>query len=593
MGAIPFEGGVAFRVWAPNAQAVLVVGEFSEWVEDRHPLGHEGNGYWSGEVAGARVGQRYGYLIVNGEQRLRRGDPYARDVENSNGPSLIVAPGGFAWGEDAGFVAPAKNELVIYEMHIGTFNDRPGGAPGNLDAAIARLQHVVELGANAVQVMPLAEFPGAFSWGYNPSHIFAVESDYGGADGLKTFVEAAHGLGLAVIIDVVYNHLGPNDLDLWQFDGWSENGRGGIYFYNDDRCHTPWGDTRPDYGRPEVRRYLRDNALYWLEEFRADGLRWDMTLYVRTIDGNQHDPGQELPDGWRLMQRVNWEMHERWPGKIAIAEDLQDNPWLTRAEDAGGAGFDAQWAANFVHPVREALIADWDEERGMASLRDAIRGRYDQDAFNRVIYTESHDEIANGHARLPHDIDPRNPGGWFARKRSTLGAVLALTAPGVPMLFQGQEMLEDEWFRDTDPLDWGKKERFSGIFRLYRDLIAMRRDRGRFRGLQGQGVNVFHVNDGDKVIAFHRWDQGGPGDDVVVALNLANRGHDRYTIGFPRGGTWRVRFNSDWSGYSPDFGNRAGHDAVAERGERDGLAFRGELGLGRYSALVLTQDAGS
>jgi 1,4-alpha-glucan branching enzyme len=174
-----------------------------------------------------------------------------------------------------------------------------------------------------------------------------------------------------------------------------------------------------------------------------------------------------------------------------------------------------------------------------------------------------------------------------------LGAVLALTAPGVPMLFQGQELLEDEWFRDTDPLDWGKKERFSGIFRLYRDLIAMRRDRARFRGLQGQGVNVFHVNDADKVIAFHRWDRGGPGDDVVVVLNLANRNHDRYTIGFPRGGTWRVRFNSDGTGYSPDFGNRAGHDTVAGPGERDGLAFRGEIGFGRYSALVLTQDVGA
>jgi 1,4-alpha-glucan branching enzyme len=192
-----------------------------------------------------------------------------------------------------------------------------------------------------------------------------------------------------------------------------------------------------------------------------------MTLYIRTVYGNEHDPGQSLPDGWAFMQWVNRDVSARWPWKISIAEDLQDNPWLTRDPDAGGAGFDAQWAANFVHPVRKALITPRDDEREISAVREAILGRYDGNAFTRVIYTESHDEVANGRARLPHDIAPNDPGGWFARKRSTLGAVLIFTCPGIPMLFQGQEFLEDEWFRDTDPLDWSKKERFAGIFRMY------------------------------------------------------------------------------------------------------------------------------
>ncbi len=139
-----------------------------------------------------------------------------------------------------------------------------------------------ELGINAVEVMPVTEFPGDFSWGYNPAHPFAVESIYGGPDAFKRFVKAAHEHGIAVIVDVVYNHFGPSDLDLWQFDGWSENEKGGIYFYNDRRSQTPWGETRPDYGRGEVRQYLRDNALMWLEEYHADGLRWDMIPYIRT-----------------------------------------------------------------------------------------------------------------------------------------------------------------------------------------------------------------------------------------------------------------------------------------------------------------------
>ena len=127
---------------------------------------------------------------------------------------------------------------------------------GEFDAVSARLGHLRKLGVNAIQIMPVAQFAGGQSWGYNPSHIFAVDSDYGGPLAFKRFVRRAHQNGIAVILDVVYNHLGPSDLDLWQFDGWSENGLGGIYFYNDERAQTPWGATRPDYGRGEVRQYL-------------------------------------------------------------------------------------------------------------------------------------------------------------------------------------------------------------------------------------------------------------------------------------------------------------------------------------------------
>jgi 1,4-alpha-glucan branching enzyme len=131
------------------------------------------------------------------------------------------------------------NELVIYEMHVGTFHVKDEGRGGTFDTAIEKLPYLRELGINAVELMPVAEFSGDFSWGYNPAHPFAVESIYGGPDGLKRFIKAAHQHGIAVIVDVVYNHLGPSDLSLWQFDGWHENGKGGIYFYNDHRSHTP------------------------------------------------------------------------------------------------------------------------------------------------------------------------------------------------------------------------------------------------------------------------------------------------------------------------------------------------------------------
>ena len=344
-GAMIYPGGTGFRVWAPHADAVSVIGDFNGEDDTANPLDPEDGGWWSADVDGAVAGQAYRYRIVRGREVLKRKDPYGRDVRHSNGPSVITDPA-FDWGSGE-FVPPAWNDLIIYEMHVGTFHDQPGGAPGTFDTAIARLPHIVELGANAVEVMPLTEFPGAVSWGYNPADPFAVESDYGGPLAFKRFVKAAHALGIAVIVDVVYNHFGPSDLDLWQFDGWHENDKGGIYFYNDHRSRTPWGDTRPDYGRSEVRDYLRDNALMWLDEYRADGLRWDMTLFMRTIHGSQSDTGQSIPDGWRVMQEINEAIDARWPGKISIAEDLQDNQWVTKETGAGGAGFDAQWADNF------------------------------------------------------------------------------------------------------------------------------------------------------------------------------------------------------------------------------------------------------
>src|SRR6185436_3896278 len=158
------------------------------------------------------------------------------------------------------------------------------------------------------------------------------------------------------LLDIVYNHFGPGDLDLWRFDGWSDAAHdGGIYFYDQSRARTPWGHTRPDYGRPEVRQYIRDNALYWLEKYRVDGLRFDAVNYVRNVDGRNDDPAGDLADGWQLLQRLNNEIRAQHPGKIIIAEDLQNNEWLTREPSSGGAGFRSQWDAGFVHPLRQAI----------------------------------------------------------------------------------------------------------------------------------------------------------------------------------------------------------------------------------------------
>ena len=315
MGAIPFDAdgtaGATFRVWAPNADSVHVAGEFNDWDSTASPLTLEGNGHWSVDFRSATPGQHYQYVIRNGNDTIWRTDPREQEVTNSVGDSVIADPE-FNW-TDQGFGIPPWNELVIYEMHIGTFNDIVGGTPGDLDGAIERLDHLQDLGINCIELMPVNEFPGDFSWGYNPSHPFAVESIYGGPEALKRFVDAAHNRGIAVLLDVVHNHYGPNDMDLWRFDGWSQGDFGGIYFYQDERSFTQWGDTRPDYGRGEVRQYIRDNAVMWLQEFHMDGFRWDSTLNIRQTDFGDN------PDGWSLMQWINNEIDAIKPSAYSLS----------------------------------------------------------------------------------------------------------------------------------------------------------------------------------------------------------------------------------------------------------------------------------
>ena len=343
--------------------------------------------------------------------------------------------------------------------------------------------------------------------------------------------------------------------------------------------------------RGEVRNYLCDNARFWLNKYRLDGLRFDSVVNIRNVNGRNNDPAGDLADGWGLLQRINNEVRASQPWKITIAEDLQNNEWITKETGAGGAGFGTQWDAGFVHPIRNAVITADDANRDMLAVSDALYHRYNDNACGRVIYTESHDEVANGHSRVPEEIWPGNAGSWFSRKRSTLGAAMAFTAPGIPMIFQGQEFLEDGYFQDTVPLDWAKLQSFNGIYLLYRDLIHLRRNWANgTRGLRGQHINVHHINNTDKVIAFHRWENGGPGDDVVVVANFANRSYDSYALGLPREGQWRVRFNSDWQGYSADFGNQLGYDTTAGGGPLDNMPYQANVGIGPYSVLILSQD---
>jgi 1,4-alpha-glucan branching enzyme len=492
------------------------------------------------------------------------------------------------------FTEPTFNTMVIYEMHIGTFNDTFAGA-------VQKLDYLKDLGINAVEVLPITQNP-LFSdhtppdhdWGYDPVQLFAVKSTYGTPQEFKEFVKQCHQRQIAVIVDVVYNHLVENNL-LKGFGGFTRPEiPGGIFLYGGDRVNTGFGP-RPDYGRPQVRQYIKDNALLLLRDYGVDGLRFDDAIDIRTFG-----PGRTANDeGAELLQDINSSYRNtdpKQPGKITIAEDLQGSGDVTVQTGPIGLEFNSQWDDTMVNVMRDVVTKVNDSNRNLSAVRDALQKKMASDVFTRVVYTENHDQVGHppGQNRLPTLIDMNDHESVFAKKRSTLAAAIMPTSPGIPMIFQGQEMLEtrDFGFRTPTPVDFNRAAdpKFRGIVQMYRDLVALRRNlAGKTGGLTGQNLNVFHLDDGNKTLAYHRWEHGGAGDDVVVVANFSNVPLPTLNVGFPSGGQWHVRFNSGAKLYDPSFENGDSFDTTASQGGKDSLNFNGNVGVGPYSVVILSQ----
>jgi 1,4-alpha-glucan branching enzyme len=588
-GSIPYHDalgtGVTFRVWAPNATSVYVPGEFNGWSTSATKLGKDltngvWNGYWSADVTSATNGQQYKYYLTYSGGSVWKHDPRARkEVSSSTGAGgndIIYDPTAFNWTNDAP-VAPALNDLVIYELHIGTFyNPNSGsGLQGKFTDATNKLDYLKSLGVSAVEVLPIAEFPGTASWGYNPADIFAADNNsYGGPDGFKTFVKACHARGLAVLLDVIHNHYGPTDLDLWNFDGWTGGGAGGgIYFYQDSTLSsTPYG-SRPNFSRQPVRDFIQQNFQMWLDECHVDGFRWD-------TPGLMMNAGSTfIPDAATLITTINNFIHTNYAGKISISEDVYNY-----------AGFDSAWDTSYPYAVTPILTNTVDASRNLNTLASALayNVRYGGNAgYGRVAFLESHDVVGdlNSGTRLVTAIDPGTPNSWRARKLSLLGAALTFTAPGVPMIFQGQEMLENQQFSSGRPVDWTKTNTYAAIVNGYRDLTGLRRNfDGGVAGLKGDQISFLQIDNTKKLLAYRRWQTNSPTQDVVVIANLTGTAQTNYSVAFPRAGNWYLHFNTDATNYSADFSNLGSSTVTAS-----GASPAAGVTLGAYSLQVFSQ----
>jgi 1,4-alpha-glucan branching enzyme len=617
MGAIPYPGGVTFRVWSLFADSVSVAGDFNNWSPTANPMARDGgSNYWSVDVPGAQAGQAYKFYLPYAARPGRnayRMDPYARSIRQNADSTMnaVIAASDTAY-QGASYRTPQWNQAVLYELHVQTFNAAPN-EPGTFDTAMLRLPDVAQLGVNAIELMPLGQFSGSASTGYNPGYIFAVDDTFGGADSFRIYANAIHALDIAVVLDVVYNHV--DGLDLWQFDGWgmdanqcsycSSGTNGGIYFFEDSRAHTPWSHARFDTGRPEVQTYLLDNVKAWLELRFLDGLRFDSVPSIRNVQ-DEHEGYQlvcPVQPGIDLLKVINAHVQSTQGWKITIAEDLQGDDSITAPLDQGGYGFNAQWNDDFCYKIRQVATAPSDAARNMGDLASALSSLGGPNAFRSIVYSENHDKAdptQGGGGRLPAIIGNGQADSWNAKKQSTLAACIVLTTPAIPMLFMGQEFLEYRPFPnyggaplnlgEPQPIDWSRKETYNGIWILYRDIVRLRRNWfNNTRGLNGPNIHVLPVFD-DNVLVYHRWDQGGAGDDVVVICNFADQRYGSYRIGLPRTGLWRVRFNSDARLYDGYFDDWPSFDTTAEGPALNGMPTSAMIGLGAYTCIVLSQE---
>ena len=578
-----------FRVWAPFARSVAVRGDFSDWQEK--PLAQSdkfaADGVWEIKIDGVEAGQSYKYAIVGFTgARKDKNDPRALALTDGDAGVSVVAADDFDWGDgEPNFQPVARANQVIYELHVGTFNRLDAATIGTFATAEQKLDYLRDLGVTTVELMPvtvMAMGGGGGGWGYSPVAIFAVEDSYGGAAGLKSFVRAAHARGLAVILDTVYNHFFSDTL--WRFDGWSENNRGGIYFYNDARGDTPWGG-RPDYGREPVRDFILDNVALWLTDYHIDGLRLDSTIYMRNLNGKNDDPGGDIADAWKLLQDITALARKIKPSALMIAEDCAGNAWITKSVEQQGCGFAAQWDLGLPHVIRDALggadpqtQADDGRAPNLDNLVNVLQQNFNGDAFQRVIFADSHDTAANGGERIVQAVQ-KDPHDVAARQIAILSSAIALTAPGVPMLLAGSEFLQGGNFNDWNSLDWENVERFAGVVAAHRHLIALRKNLyGDCGGLASGEIKIILSDNSAKVLCYQR---GGDAAPTIVLASFNSEKVANYALTFLPAGDWRVRFNSSWKGYSADFAEL----------KLDGVNADTTIDLPPYVCLILAKNS--
>jgi len=584
MGGNLSANGATFKVWAPGAQGVYLNGTFggnNRWAQDTDPdllLQKDSAGYWSGFMPGAGEGDPYKFYVVGTGSRGYKRDPYARELSfDPPFPSancLLRNPGLYPW-HDQGFVTPDYSNMIIYQLHVGTFYSNRPGEDGTFLDVVEKIEYLAALGITVLELLPIDEFETQTSQGYNGSDLFSPETRYGVSDQarlaeylatvnrllvqkqeapltiqdlmpvpnqLKALVDLCHLYGIAVVFDVVYNHAGGFDGDdesLYFWDRGSGDNDSSLYFTSQGWA----GGLSFALWKQEVRQFLIDNAAYFQQEFHVDGFRYDEVSVLVALNQDY---------GRSFCQNLTNTVRSRHDRAIQIAEFWPVNPNIVKSTAANGEGFDVTEHDALHLAVRQAIgqaEGSGSTHVDMDRIAAALNLPGFPEAWRAVSCVENHYEVFAGRSpRIPHLADSSYTRSFYARSRSRMATGLLLTAPGIPQLFMGQEFLEDKQWSD-DP---GEPNRiwWEGLttdkssldfLRFVQDLIQLRCNQPAIcRG----SIRVFHVHNQRRILAFHRWlEKEGP--DVVVVVSLNDRSQYNYSIGFPHAGRWAEIFNSD------------------------------------------------
>jgi len=587
-------GGATFRTWAPRASAVYLNGTFSGTEQtgqtDDLLMAKDANGYWTGFQPQAQEGDLYLFWVNGAGSSGYKRDSYARqlgtDAPFPNSSCIIRSGAAYPW-HDSQFVTPDFTNMIIYQLHIGTYYvTKPGIASTYLDV-IGQIPYLVALGINVIQPLPVDEVETDPSWGYDGSDIFSPDFPYvvtdpaaltqylatingllqakglpplaagditAGNAQLKAMVDLCHVYGIAVAFDVVYNHAGGfqgDDHCLYFYDRAANgNNNNSLYFIDQDRgtgglSYALWNN--------DVRQFLINNASYYINEFHVDGFRYDEISDL--ISMNQNSGWSfccDLTNTLRYIQPRLLQNAEFWPGEVGGNPSPQS---MVTSVASGGAGFDTLQHDGLRTAVRNAVLAASYGQQAAISFDSIAATLYPggfAHAWQTVPCVENHDIVKVGcDQRIPYLSDSSDRRSWYARSRSRFGAGILLTAPGIPHIFMGQEFLEDKQWNndpsDTSHLIWwyglnsGTDTAMVNHLRFTRELIRLRWN---YPALRGDNVNPFHVCNQNRVIAFHRWLEG-TGQDVVVVATLSETTWYNYNIGFPGAGWWKEIFNSD------------------------------------------------
>lgn len=589
MGANLIAGGATFRVWAPAASAVHLKGALAgttDWSEaaSGNLLVKGADGYWTGFLPGVADGDLYKYWVVGpagGTSGFKR-DPYARELTADSFPLLVScivrSPAAYPW-HDAQFVTPDYSDMILYQLHVGTFTGTPPVCGSYLDV-VEKIEYLAALGINVLQPLPVTQVEERPSMGYNGADYFSPDPQCtvydaprlgahlltvnrllaqkgfaplaatqiaSGADQLRALVDLCHLYGIAVSFDVVYNHAGGFDGDDQSIYFWdrqaSGNNNDSLYFIDQGMA----GGLAFALWKQEVRQFLIDNASFWVAEFHGDGFRYDE---VSMLLANNQSSGwgfcQNLTGTLRFSKNRVLQNAEYWPSEYSATV-----PSILAASGPNAAGFDVVQHDALRVAIRPAIGAasvGANAAVNMDAIGFAMLPALPQ-PWNAVPCVENHDVVFTGRdLRIPALADGSDHQSFYARSRSKVAAGLLLSAPGIPQLFMGQEFLEDkQWDDDPGASNrpyWGgltSNKAMIDQLRFTQDFIRLRWQQP---ALQSGSIHVFHVHNVNRVVAYHRWIEQ-VGRDVVVVASFNDAPFFNYQLGFPRGGGWAELFNSD------------------------------------------------